>query len=380
MAHTELGWKMLTRWWRACRNIGVIENHPGWRPHAHMISRRTPLEGRRMPKMRQTAAASAEGDRLRPAQPRSGWKRQPARGQEPEAETPPGSPRYLRGGPAPPEETGSVPLTTGSQSCHGKSGAKTASAEEDSKQRRGIRRGRKLYRPAAGRAPREPSPTGGASRRSGGRAAVIIRVTRPAVRWGSRTPPSCAELKKAGIALDRKILAELAVSDPTAFASWPRRLAPSAPERAATRGSGSPERSLAEVAGARSTSTVEQCASAMRGAPASSPSAPLARGHRPRRAKVGERHTGQGRVEPRSRRVSRALNAEEHRPHPRGDRPDLTLPGAVRRRARSIRSPGDRGDHRGLRGARVLRSRRARGRVGLLQLAALNFPTNHPGA
>jgi len=63
-----------------------------------------------------------------------------------------------------------------------------------------------------------PSPIAGESRRSAWRAASGSFASTPrAARPGSRTRGSWP-LKKAGILLDRKVLAEIAVRDPQGFA------------------------------------------------------------------------------------------------------------------------------------------------------------------
>src|SRR6266851_4244610 len=88
-----------------------------------------------------------------------------------------------------------------------KGGAKTRQRRKKVlKQAKGFFGGRrKLYRPAAETVLRA-------------RALWIIRVNAACRQLGLSYSVFMAGLKKAGIALDRKILAELAVSDPTAFA------------------------------------------------------------------------------------------------------------------------------------------------------------------
>jgi large subunit ribosomal protein L20 len=94
-----------------------------------------------------------------------------------------------------------------------KGGAKTRQRRKKIlKQAKGYFGGRrKLYRPAAETVLRKQK-----KRRA--RALWIIRVNAACRQLGLSYSVFMAGLKKAGIALDRKILAELAVSDPTAFA------------------------------------------------------------------------------------------------------------------------------------------------------------------
>ena len=103
-----------------------------------------------------------------------------------------------------------------------KGGAKTRQRRKKIlKQAKGYFGGRrKLYRPAA-----ETVLRGGAfayrgrkQKKRRARALWIIRVNAACRQVGLSYSTFMAGLKKAGIALDRKILAELALSDPTAFA------------------------------------------------------------------------------------------------------------------------------------------------------------------
>ena len=79
---------------------------------------------------------------------------------------------------------------------------------------------RKLYRPAAETVLRAGAFAykGRKQKKRRARALWIIRVNAACRQLGLSYSVFMAGLKKAGIGLDRKILAELAVSDPTAFA------------------------------------------------------------------------------------------------------------------------------------------------------------------
>ena len=79
---------------------------------------------------------------------------------------------------------------------------------------------RKLYRPAAETVLRAGAFAykGRKQKKRRARALWIIRVNAACRQLGLSYSVFMAGLKKAGIALDRKVLAELALSDPTAFA------------------------------------------------------------------------------------------------------------------------------------------------------------------
>ena len=79
---------------------------------------------------------------------------------------------------------------------------------------------RRLYRPAAETLLRAGvfAYKGRKQKKRRARALWIIRVNAACRQLGMSYSTFIAGLKKAGVALDRKILAELAVSDPTAFA------------------------------------------------------------------------------------------------------------------------------------------------------------------
>ena len=79
---------------------------------------------------------------------------------------------------------------------------------------------RKLFRPASETVLRAGAFAykGRKQKKRRARALWIIRVNAACRQVGLSYSVFMAGLKKAGIALDRKILAELAVSDPTAFA------------------------------------------------------------------------------------------------------------------------------------------------------------------
>ncbi len=103
-----------------------------------------------------------------------------------------------------------------------KGGAKTrARRKKVLKQAKGYFGGRrKLYRPAAETVLRAGAFAykGRKQKKRRARSLWIIRVNAACRQLGLSYSAFMAGLKKAGIALDRKILAELAVSDPTAFA------------------------------------------------------------------------------------------------------------------------------------------------------------------
>ena len=103
-----------------------------------------------------------------------------------------------------------------------KGGAKTrARRKKILKQAKGYFGGRrKLYRPAAETVLRAGAFAykGRKQKKRRARALWIIRVNAACRQLGLSYSVFMAGLKKAGINLDRKILAELAVSDPTAFA------------------------------------------------------------------------------------------------------------------------------------------------------------------
>ncbi|HYR70505.1 MAG TPA: 50S ribosomal protein L20 [Candidatus Acidoferrum sp.] len=103
-----------------------------------------------------------------------------------------------------------------------KGGAKTRQRRKKVlKQAKGFFGGRrKLYRPAAETVLRAGAFAyrGRKQKKRRARALWIIRVNAACRQVGLSYSVFMAGLKKAGIALDRKILAELAVSDPTAFA------------------------------------------------------------------------------------------------------------------------------------------------------------------
>lgn len=102
-----------------------------------------------------------------------------------------------------------------------KGGAKTrARRKKVLKQAKGYFGGRrKLYRPAAETVLRAGAFAyrGRKQKKRRARALWIIRVNAACRQVGLSYSVFMAGLKKAGITLDRKILAELAVSDPTAF-------------------------------------------------------------------------------------------------------------------------------------------------------------------
>ena len=79
---------------------------------------------------------------------------------------------------------------------------------------------RRLYRPAAETVLRAGvfAYKGRKQKKRRARALWIIRVNAACRQLGMSYSTFIAGLKKAGVALDPKILAELAVSDPTAFA------------------------------------------------------------------------------------------------------------------------------------------------------------------
>ena len=79
---------------------------------------------------------------------------------------------------------------------------------------------RRLYRPAAETLLRAGvfAYKARKQKKRRARALWIIRVNAACRQLGMSYSTFIAGLKKAGVALDRKILAELAVSDPTAFA------------------------------------------------------------------------------------------------------------------------------------------------------------------
>lgn len=103
-----------------------------------------------------------------------------------------------------------------------KGGAKTrARRKKVLKQAKGYFGGRrKLFRPAAETVLRAGAFAykGRKQKKRRARSLWIIRVNAACRQLGLSYSAFMAGLKKAGIALDRKILAELAVSDPTAFA------------------------------------------------------------------------------------------------------------------------------------------------------------------
>jgi large subunit ribosomal protein L20 len=103
-----------------------------------------------------------------------------------------------------------------------KGGAKTRQRRKKIlKQAKGYFGGRrKLYRPAAETVLRAGAFAyrGRKQKKRRARALWIIRVNAACRQLGLSYSGFMAGLKKAGVELDRKILAELAVSDPTAFA------------------------------------------------------------------------------------------------------------------------------------------------------------------
>ena len=101
-----------------------------------------------------------------------------------------------------------------------KGGAKTRQRRKKVlKQAKGYFGGRrKLYRPAAETVLRAGAFAYKGRKKRRARALWIIRVNAACRQLGLSYSVFMAGLKKAGIALDRKILAELAVSDPTACA------------------------------------------------------------------------------------------------------------------------------------------------------------------
>ena len=102
-----------------------------------------------------------------------------------------------------------------------KGGAKTRQRRKKIlKQAKGYFGGRrKLFRPAADTVLRAGAFAyrGRKQKKRRARALWIIRVNAACRQAGLSYSVFMAGLKKAGITLDRKILAELAVSDPTAF-------------------------------------------------------------------------------------------------------------------------------------------------------------------
>src|SRR4026209_140483 len=121
-----------------------------------------------------------------------------------------------------------------------KGGAKTRQRRKKIlKQAKGYFGGRrKLYRPAAETVLRAGAFAykGRKQKKRRARALWIIRLSAPCGQLGWSYSVFMAGLKKAGIALDRKILAELAVSDPAAFA----KLAETARPPRARAGRGAP--------------------------------------------------------------------------------------------------------------------------------------------
>ncbi|HSB40447.1 MAG TPA: 50S ribosomal protein L20 [Methylomirabilota bacterium] len=103
-----------------------------------------------------------------------------------------------------------------------KGGAKTRQRRKKIlKQAKGYFGGRrKLYRPAAETVLRAGAFAyrGRKQKKRRARSLWIIRVNAACRQLGLSYSAFMAGLKKAGVELDRKILAELAVSDPTAFA------------------------------------------------------------------------------------------------------------------------------------------------------------------
>ena len=254
-----------------------------------------------------------------------------------------------------------------------KGGAKTRQRRKKIlKQAKGYFGGRrKLYRTAAETVLRAGAFAykGRKQKKRRARALWIIRVNAACRQLGLSYSVFMAGLKKAGIELDRKILAELAVSDPTAFAKLARRLAPSAPSVAADpRVQEVLDRALAEVAGARSTSDLEQVRVRVLGRAGELTTLLRSLGsHRrprsgPRVGQEANRAKGRGRGGDRGA----ARGAEGGRSAAStlaADRLDLTLPGRRAARARCIRSPGCTDEIiDDLRGARLLGGGGARGR------------------
>ena len=126
-----------------------------------------------------------------------------------------------------------------------KGGAKTRQRRKKIlKQAKGYFGGRRrLYRTAAETVLRAGAFAykGRKQKKRRARALWIIRVNAACRPLGLSYSAFMSGLKKAGVALDRKILAELAVSDPTAFA----KLADTA--RAAARAAPAPQQEAAET-------------------------------------------------------------------------------------------------------------------------------------